>query len=234
MDWKEFVPKDDLLIYSKAGYGMRSPLAKRPALLVVDVTYSFVGDKPEPILESIKRFPNSCGEKGWRSISKIKELLEIVRRDAKPGKRVPIFYFASAATTAVDMGTWTAKNKPAGDREFLKLSGPKSIVKEIAPRENDTIITKLKPSAFHGTSLVDALVARGIDTIIVTGCTTSGCVRATVVDAFSYNYNVGVVEECVFDRGELSHKVNLFDMDSKYANVISFDQAKDYFRSRRG
>jgi len=232
LDWKDTIPKDDLRVYSKAGYGLRSPLGKRPALIIVDVTYSFVGDKPEPILESIRRFPNSCGEKGWRSISKIRELLKAVRSSKNSHTDMPVFYSASGAATAKEIGTWRDKNKPSADRDFLRLSGPNSIVKEIAPQKNDTIITKLKPSAFHGTSLIDALVAKGIDTLIVTGCTTSGCVRATVMDAFSYNYKVGVVEECVFDRGELSHKVNLFDMDSKYANVISLDEAKDYFRSK--
>jgi maleamate amidohydrolase len=94
----------------------------------------------------------------------------------------------------------------------------------IAPLEDEIVIAKDKPSAFFGTPLVSYLTALGIDTLIVAGTSTSGCVRATVVDAFSLNYAVVVVEDCVFDRGSVSHKVNLFDMQAKYADVLSLEQ----------
>jgi nicotinamidase-related amidase len=99
---------------------------------------------------------------------------------------------------------------------------------EIAPGPEDIVLPKTKPSLFHGTPLLDLLIGAGVDTLVVTGGTTSGCVRATVIDAFSYNLPVLVVESAVFDRGELSHAVNLFDMDQKYANVITADEALHY------
>lgn len=98
------------------------------------------------------------------------------------------------------------------------------IVAEIAPRPGDIIIEKNKPSVFFGTLLASYLVDLHADSLIVCGTTTSGCVRATVVDAFSYNYKVTVVTEATFDRGEASHWVNLFDMDHKYADVTPLSE----------
>jgi nicotinamidase-related amidase len=98
------------------------------------------------------------------------------------------------------------------------------------------VILKDKPSVFFGTPLMSYLHELQVDTLLVVGTTTSGCVRATVVDAFSYNFKVVVVEECVFDRGQISHKVNLFDMQAKYADVVPLDAALGYldelFRER--
>ena len=90
------------------------------------------------------------------------------------------------------------------------------------------VIRKDKPSVFFGTPLMSYLHELQVDTLLVTGTTTSGCVRATVVDAFSYNFKVVVVEECVFDRGQASHQVNLFDMQAKYADVVSLEDALRY------
>ena len=85
----------------------------------------------------------------------------------------------------------------------------------------DVVLRKTKPSAFHATPLVEYLIGAAVDGVVVCGGTTSGCVRATVIDAFSHNFPVTVVEDAVFDRGGLSHAVNLFDMDEKYADVTS-------------
>ena len=101
-------------------------------------------------------------------------------------------------------------------------------VDEIAPAENDILLPKRHASAFFGTAMVSYLIDLGIDTLLVTGCTTSGCVRATVADAFSYNFRVLVVEDCCYDRGYTSHLVNLFDMDAKYADVVSIGDAVGY------
>jgi maleamate amidohydrolase len=101
-------------------------------------------------------------------------------------------------------------------------------VREIAPRDGDIVIRKDKPSVFFGTPLMSYLHELQVDTLLVAGTTTSGCVRATVVDAFSYNFKVVVVEECVFDRGQASHKVNLFDMQAKYADVVPLEAALGY------
>jgi len=94
----------------------------------------------------------------------------------------------------------------------------------------DIVVRRQKPSAFFGTPLMSMLNEIHADSVLVAGTTTSGCVRASVIDAFSYNMKVSVVEECVFDRGQASHKINLFDMAMKYADVISLKETIDYIR----
>ncbi len=103
------------------------------------------------------------------------------------------------------------------------------IVDEIAPLPGDLVLKKAAASAFHGTPLVFWLNYHGIDTVIACGETTSGCVRASVVDGATYRYDMGVVEECCFDRTEASHYINLFDMHQKYADVVSLPEAVGYF-----
>jgi nicotinamidase-related amidase len=94
-------------------------------------------------------------------------------------------------------------------------------VPEVAPVEGDILLPKRHPSAFFGTPLASYLIQNEVDTLVVTGCTTSGCVRGSVVDAFSYNFRVAVPHDAVYDRSQTSHLVNLFDMSAKYADVSS-------------
>src|SRR6202008_4156079 len=103
-------------------------------------------------------------------------------------------------------------------------------VAEVAPREQDILLPKKHPSAFFGTPLASYLINAGADSIVVTGCTTSGCVRGTVVDGFAYNFRVLVPHDAVYDRSAVSHAVNLFDMSEKYADVMSSDEAIERLR----
>jgi nicotinamidase-related amidase len=98
-------------------------------------------------------------------------------------------------------------------------------VERVAPRDGDITIPKRHPSAFFGTTLTSYLIDLGVDTLFITGCTTSGCVRATVVDAFAYNFRVVVPHDAVYDRSPTVHAVNLFDMAQKYADVVSTAEA---------
>ena len=220
------ITERDRQVYAKAGYGGRLGPGTRPAVIVIDVTTAFVGDRPEPILKSIERFPNSCGEVGWKAVGKIAELLETAR-----AKGVPILYSASADRDDFAAGRWREKHGRTLEETNRRLSTPEHIPKEISPRKGDIVIAKLRPSVFFGTPLASHLVSLGVDTLIATGCTTSGCVRATVIDSFAYTFRTLVVEECVFDRGEVSHKVNLFDMHQKYAEVVSLETVKSYLAS---
>ena len=117
---------------------------------------------------------------------------------------------------------------PFGER--IKFGSPFYVFSHLhhAMTHRDIVIRKQKPSVFFGTTLMSYLTELHIDTLIVGGTTTSGCVRATVLDAFSFNFKVSVVEECTFDRGQVTHKINLFDMNAKYADVISLEEAEDY------
>ncbi|MFH0914458.1 MAG: isochorismatase family protein [Chloroflexota bacterium] len=220
--WDDVIGEQDRLVYRESGYGEgKIGLGQKPALIVVDVTYNFMGDKPEPVLESIKRFPYSCGEVGWVGVRHIASLLPLARQ-----KKVPVIYSVPSPDPKPP-GWLFIKSARAGEvaKAPLKYN---EIVAEIAPAKQDTVIYKTRPSVFFGTPLLAFLQGLGVDTLLVCGCVTSGCVRATVVDGFSYNFRVGLIEECTFDRGDLSHKVNLFDMNAKYADVISLAQTKDY------
>ena len=222
--WDDTLTERDKEVFAKSGYGKRAGFGQRPAVLVIDMNYNFVGDRPEPILQSVERFRNSCGEEGWEGVYRIRELLEGARK-----KHMPIFYTtAQEKKSSVIVGRWQGKNRRAREDLREEWSKTNEIVQEIAPQEGDVVVRKQKPSAFFGTPLMSMLNEMHADSILVTGCTTSGCVRASVIDAFSYNFRISIIEECVFDRGQASHKINLFDMNAKYADVISLRETLEY------
>ena len=224
--WDDVVPERDRVVFAEAGYGKTGGFGKRPALIVVDVTYDFCGDRPEPILESIQRFRNSCGEAAWEAIPHLRTLIQAAR-----DKGVPVIYtHALPRPNAVHAGGWARKNARVLEPTEISQRIGNDIVAEIAPQPGDIVLQKDKPSAFFGTPLLSYLVALACDSVIVTGTSTSGCVRGTVIDAFSNNFAVSVVEECCFDRLIVSHKVNLFDMHGKYADVVSLDETLAYLR----
>jgi nicotinamidase-related amidase len=218
--WDKFITEEDRQVYDLAGFGRKGGLGQRPAILIIDVQYRTVGHEPMPIQESMKRFySTSCGEAGWQAVRCIKDLLEIARP-----KRVPVIYPYVAPKKAMDSGRLGEKVPTIMN---VAQEGY-AFVEEIAPAEGDIIIPKKHASAFFGTPLASHLIDLEADTLLVTGCTTSGCVRATVADAFSYNFRVAVVEDCVYDRGKVSHAVNLFDMQQKYADVLSIAEVKNH------
>jgi len=225
--WDDTLTARDKEVFALSGFGKRAGFGQRPVLLIIDVNYNFVGDKPEPILDSVKRFRTSCGEEGWEGVYRIRDLLGEARK-----KHLPTFYTTAEEnrSNTVTIGGWAAKSSRTNEDMSTQWEKANEIVAEIAPQPGDIIVHKQKPSAFFGTPLMSMLTEVHADSMIVTGTTTSGCVRASVIDAFSYNLKVSVVEECVFDRGQASHKINLFDMAMKYADVISLKDAIDYIR----
>jgi maleamate amidohydrolase len=227
--WTKFLTERDKAVFAASGYGERGGFGKRPALLVVDVNYAFCGDKSEPILESIKRWRNSCGEESWPAVAAIKSLI-----DKAHEKGLPVIY-----TTGVrrednwDSGSWSWKNSRGAERPKVAATNRdgNQIVDEIAPAPQDIVILKQKPSGFFGTNMSSYLTLLGCDSVIVTGTTTSGCVRATVLDAFSLNYRVALAEEGCFDRSQASHAINLCDMNAKYADVVKTSEVLTFFDS---
>jgi nicotinamidase-related amidase len=225
--WNKFLTERDKAVFATSGYGVRGGFGKRPALLVIDVNYAFCGDKPEPILESIKRWRNSCGEESWPAVAAIRSLI-----DKAHEKQLPVIY-----TTGVrrednwDSGSWSWKNKRGGERPKVPMTNVdgNQIVEDIAPSPQDIVIYKQKPSGFFGTNMASYLTLLGCDSVIVTGTTTSGCVRATVLDAFSLNYRVALAEEGCFDRSQASHAINLCDMNAKYADVVKAHEVLAFF-----
>ena len=156
-------------------------------------------------------------------------LLEVARK-----ANFPIFYTKSFADPnykprAIERCSWKALASPAGAAGLADLPPGDVIVDELAPQPEDIVFDKgFRPSAFNATQLGPCMVSAGGDTAIVTGMTTSGCVRATLVDAFQFGFHCILPFECAADRSQLSHKVNLFDMHMKYADVVSLDETIDY------
>lgn len=217
--WEEFLTADDRAVWDASGYGVNTGFGQRPALLVVDMSYGFTGDKREPLLDSIKKWHNSCGEGAWLTIPVIQTLTHAFHT-----KRLPVVYTTgSFRGDGWDMGSalWKNRRTKAAPEHAISNIDPNQIVTEIAPQPQDIVVLKQKPSAFLGTNLLNYLVLLQCDSIVVAGTTTSGCVRATAVDAYSYNYRVAIIEDAVSDRFELSHAASLFDMQGKYADVVS-------------
>lgn len=218
--WHDLVSDDDVRSFADgARRDARSIRAgTRPAVIVVDMTRAFV--------DSI--YPTGWSPTGRPAAVANRSLLDVIRPMGFPVYFTQGYPDPAYAPTPAERGRWKAKEPfdvpegtPPGD----------VIVDELTPLLGETVIYKGgTPSGFHGTPLVSLLVHAGVDTLIVTGMTTSGCVRATVVDAFSYNFHVIIPFECVADRSQISHKVNLFDMHMKYADVAGLDEVLDYLK----
>jgi nicotinamidase-related amidase len=219
-DWEKYLPEEDRKIYEKAGYSKKQPFGKNPALIVIDVVMSFTGTKPMPVLQAIEEFPTSCGQNAWDALPKIKELLEASRA---AGIRVvfikgnPMDKFFAGDTT---------KGVMTRDATFSKYDHP--IHPMVAPRSDEYVVQKSKGSAFFGTVLSSFLVRNGIDSVLISGCVTSGCVRATTIDAWNHGFVPCVVEEAVFDRSLHSHLTSLFELNAKYSTVVTLEETKAY------
>lgn len=225
-NWRDLIPEEVREVYRGAGFGGRLGFGMRPALIVIDMQVAQIGDKPEPVLDSVRKYPLSAGEAGWAALGKIKELLTVARE-----AEIPILY-TLIEHEPFDRGLWKSK-MPASAKPAETAFQAKAIVKEIAPQEGDVIIRKKRSSAFFGTPLLSYLHQMEVDTLLIIGCTTGSCVRATVLDASQNNFYPLIVEECVFDRSSIMHAFNLFEMETKWADVLPLDEVKAYLRGFR-
>jgi maleamate amidohydrolase len=217
--WSNYLSPRDRQVLERSGYGARMGFGRRPALMIVDVSYNFCGEAPAPILESIVRWRNSCGEDAWRAIERIRRVADACR-----AHRLPVFYSTNQRRPdGFDAGSWRWKNARELEDNEADIRG-NEIVADIAPQPQDVVVYKTKPSAFFGTPLLSFLIDLKVDSLLVCGVSTSGCVRATVIDAFSNNLRCAVIADGCFDRIEVSHAANLFDMHAKYADVVSAEE----------
>jgi maleamate amidohydrolase len=209
--WKDVIPPDVLDLYRH--YAREVFVGPSPALLAIDLYELAYQGGARPVSEVSKTYPSSCGEYAWNAIAPTQRLFAAARAAG-----IPVFY--STADTRPDNGAGVS---PTKRRAVPRDPSLYAIRPEFQPRPDDVVITKMRASAFFGTPLVAQLTQRGIRTVIICGESTSGCVRATAVEAYSYGFHVVLAEECCFDRSILSHKFNLFDLHHKYADVIAVD-----------
>ena len=196
----------DLDIYKKQNFGNRVGFGRRAALVIVDFTVGF--NDPEQF----------GGGNIDASIKRTVGLLQFFR-----DKRLPVaFTRVVYADDGSDAGVFAMKAPTLLTLTENAAGG--QIVPELEPRHGEYIVRKTQASAFFGTNFGAWLVQQGADTLVVTGCTTSGCVRATVVDAMQNNFRTIVAKDCVGDRAIGPHEANLFDMGQKYADLLERDE----------
>jgi maleamate amidohydrolase len=210
--------EDKRKIYERARIGERLGYGARPAVLVVDLQVGFTAPEISPIAGELSAV-----------IDATNRILAAARTVDAPAYFTVIAYDPQSAD---DAGLWPRKGP------YLRtLTTGSDLVKldpRLARRSSDLILVKKYASAFFGTHLAPLLAARGVDTLVVTGCTTSGCVRASVVDALGHGLRPIVPLEAVGDRASEPHDASLFDMDAKYADVVSLEEALAYLSALRG
>lgn len=191
---------------SRLGFG------KRPAVLVVDFINAYTTEGSPLFAEPV--------------VAAVNETIEVLKLAREKG--VPVIYTRVIYNrNGLDGGIFV-KKVPV----LLKMVEGEplaDIVPQLPPAPQDVVIHKQYASAFFGTALAATLTARGVDTLILTGCSTSGCIRATAVDGMQYGFRVIVPRECVGDRRPEPHEANLFDINSKYGDVVSKVEVMDYF-----
>ncbi len=228
--WDRFIPEGDRRIMQSAGYRNRTGFGDRPALVVIDVNLNFTGDRDEPVEEAIKRWPNDCGHSAWAALPHIRELVDCAHEIA-----MPVFFLTDDfRDDGWNMGSWlwkTSRSRDEADTARQINRRGSDVHPSLGMQPQDILLKKLKPSAFNGTPIRALLNLLRVDSLIVAGTSTSGCVRATVIDAFSENYRVAVAEDGCFDRVEISHAISLFDMDAKYADVLTASAIVAHLRS---
>ncbi|MBI2987658.1 MAG: isochorismatase family protein [Deltaproteobacteria bacterium] len=217
--WKDVVSEEILEIYQE--YHRETYMGRSPGLLAIDLYNLVFEGGARPVPEVVKKFPSSCGIYAWNAIKPTQELFALAR-----AKNIPVIYTTSETRKEAKPAAVHATN-----RRIRQLkTNAYEIYEAFKPEPGDLIIYKERASGFFGTPLVAHLTRMGIGSLIVCGESTSGCVRASVVDAYSYGFHAVVVEECCFDRSLLSHKVSLFDLHHKYADVMHLDEVKRHLQ----
>ena len=200
---------EDVAVYDKQGFGNRVGFGNKPAVLVIDFINGFAD-------------PDTFGGGNIQeSVEKTAELLAVARH-----MDLPIVFTSHVyAEDGSEDGIFNLKSP--GLEKLKRGSREVQVVDELEPRPGERILEKHYPSGFCNTDLTGWLAKRGVDTAIVTGCATSGCVRATVVDAMSNGFRPIVPRECSGDRAQGPHEANLFDIDQKYGDVMSLEEVLD-------
>jgi maleamate amidohydrolase len=194
--------RDDLDIYRSQGFGQSVGIGRKPALCIVDFVNGFVDPKI------------FGGGNISEAVTRTVPLLAAARRRGLPVAFTRVVYREDGS----DHGAFVRKVPALATLTETAPAG--QIVPELVPLPSEAIVRKTQPSAFFGTGYAELLRKQGVDTVIVTGCTTSGCVRATAVDAMSHDFRTIVARDCVGDRSLAAHDANLFDLEQKYADLM--------------
>jgi maleamate amidohydrolase len=207
--WKDVVDAETIEIYQ--AYQRQTYVGDNPAVLAIDLYNKAYQGGNRPVREADREFSGSCGEHAWTALPPTQKLLAAARRAS-----VPVIYTTRHVDTGKVQSTNRNKARERDDTYDIKA--------ELEPQPGELVIYKERASGFFGTPLIAHLQQLRVNSLIICGESTSGCVRASTVDAFSYGFHNVVVEECTYDRSMLSHKVNLFDLHHKYADVLHIEE----------
>ena len=224
--WEPFLtPRDRIVLGQSRRVERHMPgPSSRPALLLIDFYRAAFGSSPVDLPEALRDWPSSCGVAAWDTLPVVKRLLAAARR-----ANFPVVYTTGIVESGIaGQHDHRAEPDPAHPEGWHSPAEIYEILPEIGPIPGDAVIRKKSSSAMWGTPLVGHLIQHKVDTLIICGESTSGCVRATVVDADSYRFNVLLVEDATFDRVQATHAMNLFDMDRKFAHVLSSDSVIEW------
>ncbi len=204
----------DLQANYKGVFDGRIGFGKKPAILVVDFINAYIVDSSPLYAPQVVT-----------AIGHTAPLLDIARQ-----KNVPVIYTKVLYNKNFKDGGIFIQKVPVL-KKMVEGEPLAEIVSDISPHESDIVIIKQYASAFFGTSLAATLTSMGIDTLILTGCSTSGCIRASAVDGMQYGFRVIVPRECVGDRHSAPHEANLFDINSKYGDVVGKGEVMEYLKN---
>jgi maleamate amidohydrolase len=204
--------EDDLLENYRRAYDVKVGFGQRPALILIDFCQGYF----DPDCDLYSDVENA-----------LSSALRV--RDAAHLAKIPVILTnVSYHPSGINGGRFFEKAAPL--RYFIEGNPMAAFARGLEPQADELIITKQYPSAFFGTSLASTLTAMGVDSVLLTGLTTSGCVRASCVDAMSHGFRTAVVADACGDRHEAPHQANLFDMNAKYADVVSEEETMDFLQ----
>jgi len=216
-DWMKQVPAEDRRHYERVGFLSSNEFSAQSALIVVDVTIGFCGRPGLTLEEATKEFPTACGPASWEAMPRVARLIDLFR-----GRALPIVYTYPNITDQFFVGSVSKSKRATWPDHYNDFPEP------VAPQNGDWVMGKTKASGFFNTPLSIYLTKLNIDTVVICGVSTSGCVRATGVDASSNGYKTFVVDDCCFDRSYYAHCANLFDLHAKYATVVSLNEIEQF------
>lgn len=221
--WESALTQVDRIVIEKGGYGQRRGLGKKPAFMIIDPQYNYVG-ADQPIEEQLEQWPSGGGAAAWAAIRKIQVLKNLAKQAG-----IPVIYTRNVQKKTIHFDSFAVK-AVRDNSKYIDGRPEAEIVEEVKPDPEDIVVDKSYASAFFGTPLISYLIKLGVDSIIIVGGSTSGCVRATAVDAVTRNFNVAVVEDCVYDRIQLSHQAGLLDLWMKYCDVMEADEVAAFLQ----
>jgi nicotinamidase-related amidase len=209
-EWMKQIPASELKTYEKAGFMGEARIGERTALIVVDVTYGFTGSEGLSLEEAIAEFGPACGPVSWETLPRIAKLIGLFRDLSRP-----VIFTRSHMYNNLFAGKATKSTRSLSPDPKFNDFPP-----QILPQENEWILEKTRASVFFQTPMASYLVQNGVDTVVLCGVSTSGCVRATIVDSFSHGFRTIAIDDACGDQDSEPHDANMRDVGRRYADVI--------------